>query len=154
MIIKKSLLFFLFSILFLNLVLVNKIFSNTDMYNTLNLERKNIYIGQKYWINDNQYFICNFTNKTKVGIQTLKIQIFDVDNILNKETKNKSFEIRCRYYTVGMDGVDDKHGVFKVSFKRDYLLDLNLGSSTDWEIELDFIYKDKTFYLGDLKVDA
>ncbi|MHB8054746.1 MAG: hypothetical protein ACYDH3_05820 [Candidatus Aminicenantales bacterium] len=106
--------------------------------------------GKKCPINDDYYFKYEFSEKPKMGMVILKIQVFDRD-------KNQvvPFEAVGRADMPEMRGTHDSGDVeFKVNKVNNYLLPVNVVMPGEWEIKVVFLLNDKAVFHGNIKFDV
>jgi len=106
--------------------------------------------GKKCPINDDYYFKYVFSEKPKMGMVILKIQIFDKNN--NQVVPYKAMG---RSDMPSMRGVHDSGDVeFKLNRKNDYLLPVNVVMPGDWEIRVVFRLNDQPVFHGIIRFEV
>ncbi len=95
--------------------------------------------GKKCPFASDFYFTYEFSEKPKMGIVILKVQVFD-----GAGQKNTSFIITGQYDMPAMSGAHDSGDQeFKLNKKNDYLLPVTVVMHGEWEVKLTFV-KDGT----------
>jgi len=100
--------------------------------------------GKKCIINDEFYFTYEFDKKPQLGTVIVKIELY------NREGKrDSSMKIQGESRMPAMKGAHDSGPVaFQLNKKGDYLMPVNVVMPGEWEVNLDFIEKDKTIFSG------
>lgn len=105
---------------------------------------------KKCWVDENTYFLYEFTEKPRMGTAILRIQVMD-----KKGEKLSSFKILGRYDMLSMAGAHDSgEQQFKLNKKNDYLLPVNLVMPGEWEVKLTFLKDDLPVFRGRFKFDV
>jgi hypothetical protein len=106
--------------------------------------------GKKCPVNDDYYFKYEFSEKPKMGMSILKIQVFD-----RKNGQVVPFKMTGRSDMPSMRGAHDSGDVeFKLNRKNDYLLPVNVVMPGDWEIRLIFRLNDQAVFHGSIRFDV
>lgn len=106
--------------------------------------------GKKIPLDENHYFIYEFSEKPKIGFVVLKIQVFDGEN-----KKITPVEITGQYDMPSMSGAHDSgQQAFKLNKKNDYLLPINVVMPGEWEIKLIFSKNKTPFFYGHITFDV
>ncbi len=106
--------------------------------------------NKKCQINDDYYFKYEFSEKPKMGMVILKIQVFD-----KKNDQVVPFKATGRSDMPSMRGAHDSGDVeFKVNKVNNYLLPINIVMPGDWEIRVVFSLNDKPVFHGSIKFDV
>lgn len=106
--------------------------------------------GKKCPIDDAYYFKYEFSERPKMGMVILKIQIFD-----KKNDQVVPFKATGRSDMPSMRGAHDSGDVeFKMNRKNDYLLPVNVVMPGDWEIRVIFRLNDKAVFHGSIRFDV
>jgi hypothetical protein len=100
--------------------------------------------GKKCRIDDDFYFIYEFTEKPRMGTAILRIQVFD-----NDRNRSMAFTVLGRSDMPSMTGAHDSGDQeFKLNKKGDYLLPVNIVMPGKWEIKLTFKRGETTVVRG------
>lgn len=106
--------------------------------------------GKKYRIDDEYYFVYEFTEKPKMGLAILRVRVFD-----RSGNKSNSFRILGRSDMPSMAGAHDSGDQeFKLNKKNDYLLPVNIAMPGEWEIKLTFRRDETTVFKGMFRFDV
>jgi hypothetical protein len=106
--------------------------------------------GRKCPIDGNYYFKYEFSEKPKMGMVILKVQVFD-----KKNNQVVPFKATGRSDMPSMRGAHDSGDVeFKLNRKNDYLLPVNIVMPGDWEIRLIFWLNGRLVYRGSILFDV
>lgn len=106
--------------------------------------------GKKCVIDDNYYFRYEFSERPKMGMVILKIQVFDKRN-----DQVVSFKATGRSDMPSMRGAHDSGDVeFRLNKKNDYLLPVNVVMPGDWEIRVVFSLNEKAVFHGSIRFDV
>ncbi len=106
--------------------------------------------NKKCPINDNYYFKYEFSEKPKMGMVILKIQVFD-----KKNDQVVPFKATGRSDMPSMRGAHDSGDVeFKINKVNNYLLPINVVMPGDWEIRVVFSLNDKAVFHGSIRFDV
>jgi hypothetical protein len=106
--------------------------------------------GKKCPIDDDFYFIYEFTAKPKMGMTILRVQVFD-----QSENQSAAFNVLGRYDMPSMAGAHDSGDQeFKLNKKNDYLLPVNIVMPGEWEVKLTFRRGESTVFRGAFRFDV
>ena len=106
--------------------------------------------GKKCPINEAYYFRYEFSEKPKMGMVILKVQVFD-----KKNDQVVPFKATGRSDMPSMRGAHDSGDVeFRLNRKNDYLLPVNIVMPGDWEIRLIFWLNGQPVYHGSIRFDV
>jgi hypothetical protein len=106
--------------------------------------------SKKCPINDDYYFKYEFSEKPKMGMVILKIQVFD-----NDKKQVVPFKAVGRTDMPAMRGAHDSGDVeFRVNKFNNYLLPINVVMPGDWEIQVVFLLNDKAVFHGSIRFDV
>lgn len=106
--------------------------------------------GKKCPINEAYYFRYEFSQKPKMGMVILKVQVFDKTN-----DQVVPFKATGRSDMPSMRGAHDSGDVeFRLNKKNDYLLPVNVVMPGDWEIRLIFWLNGQPVYHGSIRFDV
>jgi hypothetical protein len=106
--------------------------------------------GKKCVIDDNYYFRYEFSERPKMGMVILKIQVFDKRN-----DQVVPFKATGRSDMPSMRGAHDSGDVeFRLNKKNDYLLPVNVVMPGDWEIRVVFSLNEKAVFHGSIRFDV
>lgn len=106
--------------------------------------------NKKCPINDDYYFKYEFSEKPKIGMVILKIQVFD-----KKNDQVVPYKATGRSDMPSMRGAHDSGDVeFKVNKVNNYLLPINVVMPGDWEIRIVFSLNDKPVFHGSIRFDV
>ena len=90
--------------------------------------------GKKCPLDEDFYFIYEFTTKPRMGMAILRVQIFDQSG-----NQSAPFKILGRYDMPSMAGAHDSGDQeLKLNKKNDYLLPVNIVMPGEWEVKLTF----------------
>jgi hypothetical protein len=100
--------------------------------------------GKKVWINKNTYFTYSFISKVKMGANTLKVNMYD----MNKKPIT-SYQVLVSYDMPSMKGMHaNKDKPMLINKKGIYLLPLNFVMPGVWQVDLQFMMDKKTAAKG------
>lgn len=103
--------------------------------------------GKKISINENLYFIYEFSEKPKLGTVILKIHIYDKDG-----SQLTPFTIKGRSDMPSMRGAHDSgEQEFQVNKYGNYLLPIHIVMPGEWEVQLNFYEGEKLVFSGSFK---
>ena len=106
--------------------------------------------GKKCAIDDTYYFKYEFSERPKMGMVILKIQVFDKGN-----DQVVPFKATGRSDMPSMRGAHDSGDVeFRLNKKNDYLLPVNVVMPGDWEIRVVFSLNEKAVFHGSIRFDV
>jgi hypothetical protein len=106
--------------------------------------------GKKCIIDDNYYFRYEFSERPKMGMVILKIQVFDKRN-----DQVVPFKATGRSDMPSMRGAHDSGDVeFRLNKKNDYLLPVNVVMPGEWEIRIVFLLNEKAVFHGSIRFDV
>jgi hypothetical protein len=106
--------------------------------------------GKNCRIDDDYYFIYEFTDKPRIGTAILRVRVFDPSG-----TQSAAFSVLGRYEMPSMAGAHDSGDQeFKLNKKNDYLLPVNIVMPGEWEVKLDFRRRDSTVFRGAFRFDV
>ena len=106
--------------------------------------------GKKCAIDDAYYFKYEFSEKPKMGMSILKIQVFD-----KKNNQVVPYQMTGRSDMPSMRGAHDSGDVeFKLSRKNDYLLPVNVVMPGDWEIRVTMTLNGQAVFHGSIRFDV
>ncbi len=105
--------------------------------------------GKKNWIQKDYYFTYEFTKKPKMGMCTIKIELFDKDG-----KKVNDLSISGNTDMPSMKGAHSSGDVeFAINKKTEaYLLPVNLVMPGEWQVDLKFFKDKKPIYAGYFKL--
>jgi hypothetical protein len=106
--------------------------------------------GKKCRIDDDFYFVYEFTDKPRIGTAILRVRVFDPSG-----NQSAAFSVLGRYDMPSMAGAHDSGDQeFKLNKKNDYLLPVNIVMPGEWEVKLDFRRGDSTVLRGAFRFDV
>jgi hypothetical protein len=106
--------------------------------------------GKKCPINEAFYFKYEFSQKPKMGMVILKVQVFD-----KKNDQVVPFKATGRSDMPSMRGAHDSGDVeFRLNKKNDYLLPVNVVMPGDWEIRVVFLLNGLPVFHGSIRFDV
>jgi len=106
--------------------------------------------GKKCPLDDDFYFIYEFTAKPRMGMTILRVQVFD-----QSENQSAAFSVVGRYDMTSMAGAHDSGDQeFKLNKKNDYLLPVNIVMPGEWEVKLTFRRGESTVFRGAFRFDV
>ncbi|MCX6566167.1 MAG: hypothetical protein NTW38_07050 [Candidatus Aminicenantes bacterium] len=106
--------------------------------------------NKKYPIAANYYLKYSFSEKPRMGLVILKIQVFDQYN-----DQVVPFKATGRSGMPSMRGAHDSGEVeFKLNKKNDYLLPINVVMPGDWEIRVTFRLNDQAVFHGSIRFNV
>lgn len=104
--------------------------------------------GKKVIIDKNTFFTYSFTDKVKMGANTLKINISS-----NDKKPDTSYQVLVSYDMPSMKGMHAQNNVpMQLNKKGSYLLPLNFVMPGEWQVELQFMLDKKTISKGSFKL--
>lgn len=102
--------------------------------------------GKRVALDGGLHFTCEFSEKPKMGMIILKIQVFDA-----KKKKVAPLAVTGRSDMPSMRGAHDSgEQEFKLNKKNDYLLPVNVVMPGEWEVRLTFLRDGKAVFRGRL----
>ncbi|OGD26619.1 MAG: hypothetical protein A2Y56_09725 [Candidatus Aminicenantes bacterium RBG_13_63_10] len=106
--------------------------------------------GKRVELDGGLSFTYEFSEKPKLGMVVLKIQVFD-----KKKNKISPFIITGRSDMPSMRGAHDSgEQEFKLNKMNNYLLPMNVVMPGDWEVRLTFLRDGKVVFRGRLLFDV
>ncbi len=106
--------------------------------------------GKKCPLDDDFYFIYEFTAKPRMGMTILRVQVFDQSG-----NQSAAFNVLGRFDMPSMAGAHDSgYQEFKLNKKNDYLLPVNIVMPGEWEVKLTFRRGESTVFRGAFRFDV
>jgi hypothetical protein len=106
--------------------------------------------GKKVPIGDGYYLLYGFDKRPKLGMITIKVQIFS-----EKGKKDSSFEVKADAGMPSMSGAHETgEQAFVLSKKGDYLHPINIVMPGDWEIRMTILKQGKVIFRGRYNFDV
>jgi len=97
--------------------------------------------GKKFALEGGGYFTYEFSEKPKIGMVIVKVQVFD-----KAKAQVAPFAVTGRSDMPSMAGAHDSGDVeFKLNRRNDYLLPVNVVMPGEWEVKLTFQKDGKPF---------
>jgi hypothetical protein len=105
--------------------------------------------GKKVSIGNDKYLIYGFTKRPTMGIEIIKIQVYD-----SMGKKDTSLTIVADSWMPSMPGMHSGHYTSQLSNKGDYLTPVDITMPGDWEVKLTVMKDGKVLFRGSYKFDV
>jgi len=106
--------------------------------------------GKKCRLDDEFYFLYEFTAKPSMGTAILRVRVYD-----QAGNQSADFAVLGRYDMPSMAGAHDSGDQeFKLNKKNDYLLPVNIVMPGEWEVRLTFRRGESPVFRGAFRFDV